>query len=262
METNAVFIGRHVENLIGAGSLTVHSVFRKAVNISAGGGLLTVCRRSAGRAASYVVVMEDADFMGFVLPGTSVCVTGNVIGLGQLTVDISKALIWRGRMNGSMEGDAPFCNIAALKQALDCYAAPRSAWRLLHCDPGFRNAVDAFRSGLGAERLIGRGAGLTPSGDDFILGFMAVANHLGRYSDIRGNLRADVLKSLGATNVISAAMLRQAAGCEYHEFLDDLCHEILFGAPETVAVSAKRLIGVGATSGSDMLSGVYCALAV
>ena len=261
MKVWAVSVGEQAGKLgeVREGSCFVHSAFRRALNISADGELFTVCRRGLGRSATVIVIMEDLDFMTQVAPGSPVWIEQGAVRVGSLEIDVSMAAVWRGRMNENIQADISSESVAILKSVLDRRAAPGSAWRLLQSGDSFCDAVDELIRDGSLRKLIGRGVGLTPSGDDFVLGYMAAVNHISALRPRLVPLHEAVSASLKATNDISAAMLKQAMRYGYHEYLDDLCHVLLNGEEERLAASAARLTEIGATSGSDMLTGVYMA---
>ena len=102
------------------------------------------------------------------------------------------------------------------------------------------------------ERLLGLGYGLTPSGDDFILGILAVLSLRGRdLSDLCGIIH-------GYENPFSRTILEDAcAGC-FSEPVLTLMNYLAAGKCQPDAVEA--LLHIGSTSGRDTLAGMYYAL--
>lgn len=97
--------------------------------------------------------------------------------------------------------------------------------------------------------LLGLGRGLTPSCDDWLAGYMYAARRTGK-TEVCAAVSEAVLEYAGEyTNAISAAYLRAAARGEYYELLEGC----LFGED---ADSITRLLDIGSSSGSDMLSGM------
>lgn len=99
------------------------------------------------------------------------------------------------------------------------------------------------------KELLGLGRGLTPACDDWLAGYMYAARRTGKTEACAAVSKA-VLEYAGEyTNAVSAAYLRAAARGEYYELLEDC----LFGED---ADSIARLLSIGSSSGSDMLSGM------
>jgi len=100
--------------------------------------------------------------------------------------------------------------------------------------------------------LLGVGYGLTPSGDDFILGIIALLKLQGR--DLTGI--PEVIRDYA--NPFSRTILEDACeGC-FSEPLLALMNHLAYGNCPPDAVSA--LLGVGSTSGWDTLAGMFYAL--
>lgn len=100
--------------------------------------------------------------------------------------------------------------------------------------------------------LLGLGRGLTPACDDWLVGYMYATRRTGK-TEVCAAVSKAVLEYAGEyTNAVSAAYLRAAAHGEYYELLEDC----LFGED---ANSIARLLSIGSSSGSDMLSGMLAA---
>jgi hypothetical protein len=114
------------------------------------------------------------------------------------------------------------------------------------------------------ERLVGWGEGLTPAGDDFLVGWIAGLDALA-ITPGRRRFRAYVgpaLARLSAhTTAIAAHFLRLAAAGHYVEVLEHVRDAVLCES-DRVAVhrAVDATLGIGATSGADMLSGLLSAI--
>ncbi len=125
---------------------------------------------------------------------------------------------------------------------------------------------DVWAVARAAERLVGLGPGLTPSGDDFVGGLLFALHHLrvlypGSFAWADEPLRA-LLASAGArTNPISYVLLADLAAGAGPAPLHDLLLGLLQMSEPCQAVPAlRRLVDVGHTSGWDVLLGLLCAL--
>jgi hypothetical protein len=115
----------------------------------------------------------------------------------------------------------------------------------------------------GAEPLLGLGPGLTPSGDDFLGGFMGTA--LLALPDAAPLLQAaghEMLRlAQTKTTLLSRAFLAHALRGALAPPLDALLATILEAAGrESVAREAHAATTLGHTSGTDMLAGMVFAL--
>ena len=106
-----------------------------------------------------------------------------------------------------------------------------------------------------AERLLGRGPGLTPSGDDVLIGFIAMCAHAHREWGLPDP--APLAAALAAiaparTTAVSAALLSEAAHGRFAPVVGAVCR----AGPADLPAALARLAVVGATSGLDTLVGV------
>lgn len=106
-----------------------------------------------------------------------------------------------------------------------------------------------------ASKLSGLGAGLTPVGDDFMMGaiYATWIIHPPEIASAFANAIAETAAPL--TTSLSAAWLRSAgkgeAGILWHAFFESL----LAGNTADIQLQITRLLSVGATSGADALAG-------
>lgn len=113
-----------------------------------------------------------------------------------------------------------------------------------------------------ARQLIGLGLGLTPSGDDFLLGFVAARMAQGYRKEVQHLRRALTAHMMRATNLISASYLRHGFRGRFSSHLKQVL-ELLHkpGVTEAAVLPALAdLVRVGSTSGQDTLMGVLAAL--
>lgn len=124
---------------------------------------------------------------------------------------------------------------------------------------------DAPQAGESCNKLIGLGTGLTPSGDDLLVGYLA-----GLRSTVRDRKeQSDFLEALGEmlrtaakqTNEISQAYLVQAAFGQVSSGLTRLIEAIGNGwQPARLSQAAERVMNFGHTSGMDTLTGLLVGL--
>lgn len=105
--------------------------------------------------------------------------------------------------------------------------------------------------------LVGRGPGLTPSGDDMLVGLLALLSATGRlHPDGQGWLRA-LLLTEGArlTTEIALEYLLAAMSGAYASAVIDLVTALDRG-PRAVRAARAHLLHHGHTSGCDLLIGL------
>jgi hypothetical protein len=124
---------------------------------------------------------------------------------------------------------------------------------------------DAAGATDAALALLGLGAGLTPSGDDFVGGafFARALLATARLADPEGWRRAAVAVVAAApafTHPISVALVADLVAGLGWAPMHDLVAALAARAPRAAAEAARRLVKLGHTSGWDLLAGVGAGL--
>ena len=254
--------------------LPIHSVYKNTVNLQSGAQIFAL--QAAGIPATPFSVGTD-------LPG------GSLEGLfrGETAVLASPRGICAGRntillparyerfdghyMPGAVPADLIF-PAEVLREMLrrlaprDSFFALAEPSRLAACGR-FSGAAEGAVLAMCAENactaadaaqilaeLVGLGQGLTPAGDDFLVGVLAALD-MARATTLRTALCAAL--RLQKTNAISAGFLRAAADSDYAEALLALLRARDGGAVrESLESCALRVLQTGHTSGSDTLGGM------
>ena len=108
------------------------------------------------------------------------------------------------------------------------------------------------------KKLIGFGEGLTPSGDDFLVGFLASLHFLkdsGLWPLLKKIKRIISLEK-GKTTFLSGKFLEYASEGRFPEIIRDLIRTILSGDREEVEKATRKCLVFGATSGRETILGV------
>ena len=116
-----------------------------------------------------------------------------------------------------------------------------------------------------ALRVLGMGHGLTPSGDDLLGGIFFTLAHapIVVWSRAMPGLHARIRSTAqSATNPISAALLDDLMRGSSYRVLHDVFDAFQAGQPGRITDAVNRLLGLGASSGGDMLAGVFLALQI
>lgn len=120
----------------------------------------------------------------------------------------------------------------------------------------------------GVKLLAGLGPGLTPAGDDFLVGLLAAFYALGpSYGQQPGpswpmyaRLIADTARS--HTTRLSATWLTHAGAGAFGEPWHNLLQAMNANQPQALTTCAERILATGATSGADAMSGFLWGSAV
>lgn len=106
------------------------------------------------------------------------------------------------------------------------------------------------------RKIIGRGKGLTPSGDDLLIGLIWL-NDIRRIFTIEFlNALRDLVLNEELTTCVSLSYYKSALLGQYSSKLIDLCHSLIDSKKEMINSSILEIMEYGHTSGSDLLSGI------
>jgi hypothetical protein len=116
----------------------------------------------------------------------------------------------------------------------------------------------------GAHRLAGLGPGLTPAGDDFLVGLLAgIYLCESQWSlGLTVDQIADCIRqaAVGRTNHLSAAWLHHATRSEFGEPWHTLAQALQNGQRAAIDQAVQRILATGATSGHAAMVGFVHAL--
>ena len=189
-------------------------------------------------------------------------------------VRVSHGVIEVGELRIQLAG----LEVVDLRLRLRLRALP-SAARLLarHADatgpggpfePALAAALERFRGGgdvRGLASLVGVGEGLTPSGDDVLVGVLAgldAAREVsGAAAALRQRLCAELERGTSRTTRLAAQMLDAAAAGFYAEPVLELLQTLALPKPGTKALerAVTALLAIGHRSGADTLRGINSA---
>ncbi|RRJ85778.1 DUF2877 domain-containing protein [Gulosibacter macacae] len=266
-------------------ALEVASSFDRALNLRRpAGGLLTVLTR-AGRPAPGALITE-LDALPRIPAGTPVTLDSSPAGPTLTVRRLRITLAGHTEFDcGTVPLDAVSASLAdsatAFRAALDAVAAPGSfvattaatpyeaalQRRLLTAATNWQAAIRGEGAlADAAASLIGLGAGLTPSGDDYLAGALAVL-HLHPITGANGGSALEASAAVraatsaaDATTEVGRHFLLAACEGRFHHDVAAAATAALTGTtnlPQLVAQVAE----IGSTSGTDTLTGIADTLA-
>ena len=253
----------HALDVVSAGNGVVQGVYAHAVNLEVRGDLWTLLAAGLSDLPFGIrTALQDPGFAGLRI-GDPVFVRSGFVGIGtgsaRIVVDCRMATRWVPAAPGELAPN--------LDWRLDAIAAAVSG-RAWHHSAAMAHAVVSALDHEGSldnavARVIGRGPGLTPAGDDVLAGILAVL--LSPRSGPRGasaaaTLAASIRPLLLTTTAISGHLLRQAAdgllGRSVHELISALVDD---PPPGQLRAAVRRVVATGATSGADVCAGILAA---
>ena len=265
MKINALSIGEKWLPFQQTGTeyfFTVHSVFNRVINIKTDRELLSIVACNTGGSSSFLSLADREVNFGVAAGERCVSRSGQLC-LAEHRISFINAPLWKGPIYKEYRyNKIKKENIEAFKAVLDRKAAPQSAWRYINSESESRfsglRAIQKLRGNPSlVKSLIGLGQGLTPAGDDMLVGFLAMVNHVSGNGEFVRMLHSAVADSLHRTVDISAQILDNALDCDYHEYIQNCIRDLCEGEKEEVYISAASLMSIGATSGSDIACGMY-----
>ncbi|CRK81888.1 hypothetical protein BN000_01805 [Neobacillus massiliamazoniensis] len=112
-----------------------------------------------------------------------------------------------------------------------------------------------------AVSLIGLGPGLTPSGDDFLVGLFTIFNIRNSPRFSHQSFCEDVVeKAKALTNDISYMALKKASVGKVRESIIRLVDSLFYGKEEELFFSLNQVINIGSSSGTDIALGLVSGL--
>lgn len=258
----------------------VHSVFDHAVNLRADAdcGLYALASAQSDNApATLVVDVPSFDRLGL-RPGARLTTRGGgrILSAGALEIALDGARPWEATLPVLQKADLPLQWLERFiaehgvaggvkPRARDATALEHATGRLLAgACAGLDAALRARRADAvyaHASRLVGLGPGLTPAGDDYLVG-IAIACCLegGTAHPHLDVLRRVVDVSADRTPAVSHATLAHAVRGRVRESLIGLAEAIAAGDESAMARRAFRVLAIGASSGTDILAGMLAGL--
>ena len=271
-------LGAGLARRLQAGDLrgSVHSVFARAINVEwrePGGALLTL-HGPAPLAAPFAVALavwpEDRPLRAWARawelePGMPVLARAGRLVAGGLEIDWRCAHVLDLRVPPCAEdAEATRARLAGALAEFDHLAgaaglaAPSGRAARAAAAAAIRDR-DPLALAQAARSLMGLGEGLTPAGDDWLVGMLAGLHRLAQRWALEGGHLSSVLvgEAPARTTTVGAAFLAHALTGEFSEPVRDL---VTAGSLPRARAAGARLAVMGATSGADTLAGMRATL--
>jgi uncharacterized protein DUF2877 len=252
----------------------VHSVFERVVNVEGEDGeLFTLASRDLDDAPQTLIADTASFTMMGIARGDRVDATREGIAIGgRIGIRLEGARAWNGKLPSYPADDSRLRrNLGKVRALIGSRAIggrPPSGFAFTMAATLERRAAmlraaleagDIRRAVLHGRAMVGLGPGLTPSGDDFLVGLFAALH-------VPGNPRGELASACDLivcgverrTNAISVAALKTAARGRVREAIQDLVRELTEGPPNELAAALTRVLAIGSTSGTDIVAGILC----
>ncbi|EOI1355344.1 DUF2877 domain-containing protein [Citrobacter amalonaticus] len=253
--------------------LRVHSAFQHALNLRTEEGicltLLCADRYQNLADAARIVLPAHWDWRQHIVDSDPVRLANGVLYAQQFCVELATATVWQPGLHGGSRdlktGSWGEYDYQTLTSQLLLFCLEH------HVESALQWQGNAFHQGLSVQesaeqlerqvpQLIGFGKGLTPDGDDYLLGYLAalwpwqlptgLAAHQRR-------LQQAIEQQLLCTTDISRHYLSRALQGHFSQPICDLLEQLNARAPvKILGACAEQVMQFGATSGVDCLAGL------
>jgi hypothetical protein len=241
----------------------VHSVFARAANlVDERGSLTALLAANAPRVAHGVRLRRPCGVLAhwfspgaaFRWDGGDLCIASR-FGMS-IRIASDGAQVWHGSVRRSRRSAHHIARAVAALQLPRPQGSPLRS-RLLALRDAYR-ADNSAAIAQAVHGLVGLGPGLTPAGDDALIGWLAGTALLGpdRRSEV---LRQAVRARLARTTDVSGAHLEDALAGAFSEPLAQFANALV-RAPGEAPRALADLAAVGATSGLDAAAGLLAAV--
>jgi hypothetical protein len=299
-QLNAGSIGKPALNFLRYPlTLSIHSVFQKVINIKTDGPLMITIANIEQKNLPYGLLCNTTgiDFRNFMLAGQLVVVEEKKLNFidTQFVIDFSRASLWPATYHKAIQCsnlDQIKVRLEWLKHFSQAHASGRGLTSLsnvidelvsgqpIHLSTRLeQNAVrgiSAVMDGLyqcnyeriveGGKDLIGLGVGLTPSGDDVLIGLLLSVIAINQ--DPMRKVALNAVRGLSAishnkTTDISINQYHIASEGYFSERFVDLM-ESIFNLEDQIKLKEKAdfLISFGETSGLEILIGLLLGMSL
>jgi hypothetical protein len=250
------------EALIGERRGVVGSVHARAVNLLLDDGPLVALLPAESPLHPWAVaVLLPVRDLARITEGALVRVSHGVVEAGPARIELAGLEVVDLRLRRRLRA------LPAAARALSRRAgAPPPAGPF---EPALAAALERFQSSgeiRGLAALVGLGEGLTPSGDDVLVGMLAGLDAAlevsGDAAALRQGLCAELERGTSRTTRLAAQMLDAAAAGFYAEPVLGLLQNLALPKPaaKTLDQAVADLLAVGHRSGADTLRGIGAAL--
>ena len=253
-------------------------IFDQAINlVNQDARVLSIVSKAIGN-GPFTLLVEEGNFREGVTVHSDVSIEQNALIVGELAIDLSQAFPWNPRPHWGPLTPSQFQTlIQSVRDGLLSASQGQHSSQVFgptgeiapFSSPFSRTAalaVEEIRKGFqqadwnavlqGAADLTGLGIGLTPAGDDFLVGMLH--GLWTRAADRVEELCNAIAKTaIPLTSTLSGAWLEAASQGEAAEVWHDLLSSIQTNHTSGVQSAIQRILRTGETSGADALSGFY-----
>ncbi len=225
--------------------------------------ILSVVNPSIGNGPFNLVINQPINFSEYLDLNSEIHIRENHLSIGSLIIQTNSAQLWHAQPNWKkLYLQRLLIKQQALSLNLFEIAAPRAGMALTLINPLAESLINTDLSStlINAKKLAGLGPGLTPSGDDVLVGAMLAAWVIHPQEVAQPLTEKIAAETASRTTSLSAAWLKSTgkgeAGYLWHDFLNSLLAE----DADLIKLTFEKILSVGHSSGADALSGFITTL--
>jgi len=269
-----------IHNSSSLGHVRVHTVFKKVVNIvDDKDRIYTISNIYTDNAPSSLKVDFKGTFKDIILNYDRIKISKEAIIIGNIRINLHETKLWlpyikkinddsRININKSLAffneylvsmGQEGGCKSYYLKHFLNITVDklnPIEEQIEIKLGNFYRGLLSNSLSEDSIKDLIGLGIGLTPSGDDFLTGFLASIKRSEKEEDLHKKIGTWILPLLASTTDISGAMLRAGIEGKYREGIHNFINSFLQDDKDVFIRSFDEILKLGSSSGTDLSIGI------
>ncbi|NLJ78331.1 MAG: DUF2877 domain-containing protein [Tissierellia bacterium] len=265
----------------------IHSIFQRVVNFTDGEhNMFSVATKDIDNAPYTLRIDGVADFRDLVSEGDKLYRDGNRLMVGDgLSITIVENRLWIGNCIEKSKVDPMIIakNIEYFNEMiLNCSPMGGAKYSYLKnilgidmiegpslIEKELSNRIERFLYGIyeydikvkDLNRLIGFGVGLTPSGDDFLVGFLSALNSID--TEYINNIFDGIVELIDiediSTTDISKQMIRIAIDGQAREYISGFIRAFSEADRDGFIHSYRNILRIGSSSGMDISIGIAMA---
>jgi hypothetical protein len=261
----------------------VHSIFNRTVNIQSldNGELYTIACHEIDNGPNTLVIQVDCFNTINLEINDHVYAEGEILYIAnKLAITIDKFALWESVLpNYPQNVETLNRNLTKMRDYIDNHGISGGIKKSINSYTPFEIELSRMleeRTGSllaelsnnriseaidNAIKLVGLGPGLTPSGDDYLVGLFAVLNVQQSPCHPLKEFCNEVVKlAKPLTNDISYMALQKASIGKVRESIISLLNTILNGTEEDLILSLNKVLKIGSSSGTDIALGMVAGL--
>lgn len=255
----------------------IHSVFARTINIMIDHDLYTIASNQLDNAPSTIKIdLVSFEQFNFTSSDSITHMDSKINIADSLKIDLNTAIPWKSHLpqypsdEYRLKNNLPFAMEFVIKHGKADWLRGESAGGMLFYDEMGRmlrerttRLTDNFlfedetTNVKRAMQLVGLGQGLTPSGDDFLVGMMLAFSTVENNFYNKQTWMSQVIKeSKDKTNIISYSALKHAELGEARESIGLLLQALFDGTNERVKHELLNVMKIGSSSGTEISWGI------